>query len=62
MKKEPTTDAIEILKKYFGYGLRRRFGLWLARRQLRKEKRDYTEGFVDGYEDGKRSKERYPFL
>ena len=62
MKKEPTSDAVEILKRHFGYGLRRRVGLFFARRELRKEKRDYTEGFADGFEAGKKSKERYPYL
>ena len=62
MKKEPTTDAVEILKRHFGYGLRRRLSLFLARIKLKKEKQAYTEGFHDGYLKGRKSKERYSYL
>ncbi len=62
VKRIPTSDAVEILKRRFGYGLRRRLSLFLARIELRKEKRTYTEGFHDGYLAGRKSKERYPFL
>lgn len=62
MKKEPTTDAVEILHRLYGNGLRRRFGLWWERRKLRKEKQDYAHGFHDGYAAGKKSKEKYPYL
>ncbi len=52
MKKEPTSDAVEILHRLYGKSLWRKCRLWQARRKLRKEKRDYTEGFSDGYKIG----------
>ena len=57
-----TTDAVEILKKHFGYGFRRKLNLFLARIKLRKEKETYAEGFHDGFWAGQKSKERYPYL
>ena len=62
MKKEPTSDAVEILHRLYGNGFWRRWSLWLARRKLKKEKETYAEGFHDGYWAGKKSKERYPYL
>ncbi len=56
-----TTDAVEILRRHFGYGFRRKLSLFLARIKLRKEKRDYSEGFDDGYALGLKSRERHPW-
>ncbi|KKL24977.1 hypothetical protein LCGC14_2409880, partial [marine sediment metagenome] len=51
-KKEPTSDAVEILHRLYGKSLWRRWGLWLARIKLKKEKETYAEGFHDGYKFG----------
>ena len=52
MKKEPTSDAVEILHRLYGNGFWRRWSLWLARRKLRKERQDYADGFCDGHKSG----------
>lgn len=62
MKKEPTTDAVEILHRQYGYSLLHRWKLWRIRRQLKKDKQEYTQGFRDGYHVGQKSKEKYPYL
>ncbi len=42
--------------------LLRKWRRWRAGRRLAKVINDYNAGFTDGYEAGKKSKERYPFL
>lgn len=78
MKKEPTTDAVEILHRRYGNGffkrLRRRLHAWKYRRQLRAEVGAYNEGYDIGERKGRelgyaagwaasqKAKEKYPYL